>query len=110
MSRPLVAGDPVDLHLNGHIHHTHVLALVPWAWIMVGGPDGQLYLEVVISKSAVSWSRLVRLTHDVDPTDLDSVAQIANAIAHNPHRTDVDDIMHATKLLPPTDQIKLARL
>lgn len=102
---PIAAGDCVTLQIGGSEQPGEVLAVSSWAFILARGADGCLYLDVAFNRSAVSWSRLVRLSKDVDPADIEAISAIADTVAYQPSRSDVRDVSGASALLPASDRL-----
>lgn len=104
-SEPLKIGDRVTIRAGGMETSGCVLALSDWQWILARTDDDCLWLDVMMTMSAVSWSRLVLLENSVRADDLGAIDRIAGAVAWNPHRVDVADVPGAERLCEPSEQL-----
>lgn len=105
MTEALKVGDPVSIEAAGAERPGKVMATADWQWILVQADDGRLWLDVMMTMSAVSWSRLVLLERNTVADDPNAIDAIARAVAWNPHRVDVADVPGAERLCEPGEQL-----
>lgn len=104
-SEPLKIGDRVTIRADGMERSGCVLALSDWQWILARTDDGRLWLDVMMTMSAVSWSRLVLLDRGTVAGDLGAIDEVARAVAWWPYRDDVADVPGAERLCEPGEQL-----
>lgn len=102
---PIVIGEQVRVRLdNEGMCCAVVRGVAPWAWILVETEDGDHFVEVVLNRSAVSWSRLFTFADHIDVTDLEAVDRIVRELAHR--MGDVDAVDGIGQMLATTSGIE----
>ena len=95
---PISVGDNVIVRDDGIELPGVVRSVSTWSFILVETANGQLYLDVVMNISAVSWTRIVLLEPSVEVDDPEFHAELVKQISYKPRRTNVDDVNGALKL------------
>lgn len=95
---PMKVGDNVIVLDDGNELLGVVRSLSAWSFILVETANGQLFLDLVMNISAVSWSRIVLLEPWVKAANSELHAELAKQISYYPKRTNVDDVNGALKL------------
>lgn len=95
---PMKVGDNVIVLDDGKELLGVVRSISAWSFILVETANGQLFLDIVMNDSAVSWARIVLLEPWVKAADAELHAELAKQISYYPNRTNVDDINGALKL------------
>lgn len=100
----IAVGDPIIVRTDRIDRQGEVVALAIGSWILARTADGRLWLEVVMDLSAVSWSRLALLEHNLRAEDTIDIERIAQAIARRPHRNDAADVPGVQSLCAAGDE------
>lgn len=95
---PMTVGENIIVLDDGIEMHGVVRSLSLWSYILVETANGQLFMNVVMNISAVSWSQMVQLEPWVHADESEHHAELARQISYNPKRTDVEDVNGALKL------------
>lgn len=102
---PLTVGDRMIVQDENRGFPCVVRAISSWEFILVEASNGDLYLDVVMNLSAVSWSRVVQLEPHAAVADTNYLKTLAEQISFHPQRTNVADVDGAIRLCKPETRL-----